>query len=127
MTQDEAEKFLDLFKEYIQSVVKNDFYCIKEIESELVQRIVTMTGGVMGKPENVKCPLCAGPMKPRDGQYGKFWGCSRYPNCKGTRDSMGRSKEEREAEKENQTEKSPQDYQESEKQENHTAFSFNKK
>ena len=46
--------------------------------------------------EDVKCPNCDGPMTPRTGQYGKFWGCKAFPSCKGTRDSMGRSKKDRE-------------------------------
>lgn len=50
--------------------------------------------------ENVKCPDCGQPMKSRKGQYGTFWGCVNYPICRGTRDSMGRSKEERENEQE---------------------------
>ena len=47
------------------------------------------------KPENVKCPKCGGPMTPRNSKFGVFWGCSKFPVCKGTRDSEGRSKEER--------------------------------
>ena len=31
------------------------------------------------------CPKCGGPMALRDGRYGKFWSCLRYPECKGTR------------------------------------------
>ena len=31
------------------------------------------------------CPLCGGTMYIREGKYGKFLGCSNYPNCKGTR------------------------------------------
>ncbi len=31
------------------------------------------------------CPLCGSSMQRRSGRYGKFWGCSRYPSCKGTR------------------------------------------
>lgn len=50
------------------------------------------------KPENVKCPDCNGEMIPRSSQYGKFWGCKDYPKCRGTRDSMGRSKADRDAE-----------------------------
>lgn len=46
--------------------------------------------------ENVKCPECGGEMISRSGKFGRFWGCSDYPNCRGTRDSMGRSREERE-------------------------------
>ena len=47
--------------------------------------------------ENVKCPKCDGPMQSRSSKHGVFWGCKDYPNCDWTRDSMGRSKEEREA------------------------------
>lgn len=49
--------------------------------------------------ENVKCPECDGPMVSRSGTYGTFWGCKAYPNCRGTRDSQGRSKAERDEEK----------------------------
>lgn len=31
------------------------------------------------------CPSCSSPMRQRSGRYGRFWGCSRYPHCKGTR------------------------------------------
>lgn len=31
------------------------------------------------------CPRCGSPMWRRSGRYGQFWGCSRYPGCKGTR------------------------------------------
>lgn len=51
--------------------------------------------------ENVKCPICDGPMISRKSQYGTFWGCKAFPNCKGTRDSMGRSKDERSREEGN--------------------------
>jgi ssDNA-binding Zn-finger/Zn-ribbon topoisomerase 1 len=47
--------------------------------------------------ENVKCPKCDGPMVSRKSSYGIFWGCENFPECDGTRDSMGRSKEERDA------------------------------
>jgi ssDNA-binding Zn-finger/Zn-ribbon topoisomerase 1 len=57
------------------------------------------------KPENVKCPECDGPMVSRKSKYGVFWGCRKFPECKGTRDSMGRSKVEREAERDADDEK----------------------
>ena len=51
----------------------------------------------MTKPENVQCPTCGGPMvsrkNTRSGQ--RFWGCQDYPKCKGTRDSDGRSADDR--------------------------------
>jgi len=49
--------------------------------------------------ENLKCPNCNSSMISRKGPYGVFWGCDNYPECKGTRDSQGRSKEERNKEK----------------------------
>src|SRR5688572_7600921 len=33
----------------------------------------------------VTCPQCGGPMRQRTGKFGSFWGCSRYPDCRGTR------------------------------------------
>lgn len=32
------------------------------------------------------CPKCGAPMKRRSGKRGPFWGCSKYPDCKGTRE-----------------------------------------
>ncbi len=34
---------------------------------------------------NLHCPQCHAPMVRRSGKHGPFWGCSRYPSCKGTR------------------------------------------
>lgn len=31
------------------------------------------------------CPQCSSPMIQRSGKFGEFWGCTRYPQCKGTR------------------------------------------
>ncbi len=33
----------------------------------------------------VKCPKCGCDLIKREGRYGPFWGCSRYPNCHYTR------------------------------------------
>jgi len=34
-----------------------------------------------------KCPLCGGKLVPRTGKYGRFYGCSNYPQCKFTLDN----------------------------------------
>jgi hypothetical protein len=31
------------------------------------------------------CPACDGPMARRSGRFGEFWGCTGYPDCRGTR------------------------------------------
>lgn len=33
------------------------------------------------------CPVCGAIMRRRTGKFGVFWGCSRYPSCKGTRNA----------------------------------------
>ena len=51
------------------------------------------------KYEEVLCPDCNGEMISRKGKYGVFWGCKRYPDCRRTRDSEGKSKADRAREK----------------------------
>ena len=36
-----------------------------------------------------KCPKCGAPMALRTSKYGKFYGCTNYPSCKGKRDYKG--------------------------------------
>lgn len=49
------------------------------------------------KPKNPTCPDCGGPMESRINRQNqrRFWGCKNYPNCKGTRDTDGLSRSER--------------------------------
>jgi ssDNA-binding Zn-finger/Zn-ribbon topoisomerase 1 len=49
--------------------------------------------------EETLCPDCGGKMISRKSKFGIFWGCIKYPECKGTRDDMGRSKADRAKEK----------------------------
>jgi four helix bundle suffix protein len=37
------------------------------------------------KPRAPDCPLCSKPMRRRKSAKGDFWGCSTFPECKGTR------------------------------------------
>lgn len=36
-------------------------------------------------PQGPQCPQCRSPMRKREGPYGEFWSCQRYPDCRGTR------------------------------------------
>ncbi|WP_165854902.1 DNA topoisomerase 3 [Marinobacter sp. JSM 1782161] len=47
----------------------------------------TMGGTTHWAPEQtgVHCPQCRSPMREREGKFGRFWACSRYPQCRGTR------------------------------------------
>ena len=59
---------------------------------------------INSKPENLKCPDCDGEMITRTNrQTGQsFWGCKKFPDCKGTRDNEGMSKEERQLQREDE-------------------------
>jgi len=37
------------------------------------------------QPPSPECPVCGMPMRQRNSAKGRFWGCSTFPECKGTR------------------------------------------
>ena len=45
----------------------------------------TSTSGSSRTSGGSTCPKCGGKMVRRSGKYGSFYGCSRYPYCKGTK------------------------------------------
>ena len=53
------------------------------------------------KPEDMVCPDCGSKMVARTNRQSgsKFWGCSTFPKCRGTRNEEGLSKEEVNVEK----------------------------
>lgn len=40
-------------------------------------------------PVHPDCPRCNAKMNRKSGKYGEFWGCSRYPDCRGVLNSDG--------------------------------------
>ena len=52
---------------------------ISPSQQKLPERTKTVSRDV------IKCPKCGSKMVMRKGRYGYFYGCSRYPYCKGTR------------------------------------------
>jgi len=49
-------------------------------------RVSTATPARVGTTSGTPtCPRCGSSMLQRSGRYGPFWGCLRYPGCKGTR------------------------------------------
>lgn len=75
----EMEKGLDLIaKGELESLsFLNSFY--NNLEDSIKEAKVEPAS------TGVKCPVCGAPMKLRKGPYGAFWGCSKYPTCKGVR------------------------------------------
>ena len=44
-----------------------------------------VTQEIQEDPPSCPIPVCGSPMVRRTGKFGAFWGCARYPSCKGTR------------------------------------------
>lgn len=48
-----------------------------------------ITGETYGKAERKSttpdCPKCGSPMQLKTGKFGEFWACTKFPECKGTR------------------------------------------
>ena len=76
--------FIDALKSSLYGLVEEIIDVIKMgIKSTPVDpRCLTETGN----PDLIKrCPKCGGVLTKRSGRYGKFWGCSGYPECRYTR------------------------------------------
>jgi hypothetical protein len=68
-----------------------------------LEAFITLACGItpasdMGDPEPLMCPDCGAEMALRTNRQNgnKFWGCRKYPSCRGTRDEDGLSRAERE-------------------------------
>jgi four helix bundle suffix protein len=51
------------------------------------ERMHTARQDARAKPDAPSCPQCGAPMQERRSAKGPFWGCSTYPQCRGTRPS----------------------------------------
>ncbi len=51
---------------------------------ELTGAAVEADSATNSSPANPVCPRCSAPMFERHGPRGRFWGCSRFPECRGT-------------------------------------------
>lgn len=66
------------------------FYCERECGWKVALKKSGRTAR-SEKPERQRqeksgppCPECGGTTRVRDGRYGRFYGCTQYPECKGT-------------------------------------------
>ncbi len=62
----------------------------KEIKKEHVYQVRNNAYERKQKERLLICPRCGGNLVARDGQYGKFYGCSNYPKCRYTLDYRAR-------------------------------------
>ena len=95
MTNEQIKTTIDSLNNILVEVSKIVLMLTKEMQAPAS----ALAGNSTFKPtEDPLCPECGGSMALRTNRQSgnKFWGCTKYPNCKGTRDENGLSREERE-------------------------------
>jgi len=75
-----VQRALAMLGKQLQSL-ESSFLAKGGIREKMTQARVQARDGVA--PE---CPDCGKPMRKRRSQKGEFWGCSAYPDCRGSRD-----------------------------------------
>ena len=63
----------------------NELDFLESFYKNLEKTVHTVIKDTSAEPSNEVCPLCGAPMVLRSGQYGKFYGCSKFPKCKGVK------------------------------------------
>jgi DNA topoisomerase-1 len=77
-------KFLrDFFKPFQEKLEKK--------EEEISRDEFTVLGEA---PDDIKCPECGSSMVIKLSKYGKFYSCSKFPDCKGMRNMEGETEED---------------------------------
>jgi len=71
--------------------LESDFVARGGIKEKMFQARVEARDKAAAEPNPPDCPQCDHPMRKRRSARGEFWGCSRYPECKGTRPVGGDS------------------------------------
>lgn len=76
-------QYLKEISDKFTSIQKVDFERAIKVYNEAMADCISKNAyGVLS------CPKCSSKMVLRSGEYGQFYGCSRYPYCKGTRRSL---------------------------------------
>ncbi len=69
-------EWLKMLREFYMPFAKN----VETNEKNITREEFTTMGDA---PEKIKCPDCGSKMLIKLGRYGKFYSCSKYPECKG--------------------------------------------
>ena len=106
-TSNDVIQFVDKLEEFIRAAVTNmaslhveDAVYLNKKRGEFQDCISQLAGVIEKQVDESKtyaCPDCGSEMVARTNRQNgeKFWGCKKYPDCRGTRDSAGLSKQEK--------------------------------
>ena len=109
---EQVENFVNLLERFTKAVIENhnsyhveDAMTLNRMRDEF-ESFITAASGItvtsnINTTDTLVCPECGADMALRTNKSNgnKFWGCKKYPNCRGTRDEDGLSKAEREEQK----------------------------
>jgi hypothetical protein len=116
MRVDEVDTLIEQLEDFVKAIIRNDksdseveYLILSNMRTSLKEYICQLLKVQTAEPEEYKCPDCGSAMIQRKNkQSGNiFYGCKKFPECKGTRDENGLSKAERD-EKKNRDESYPQ-------------------
>jgi len=109
MREDEIATLVNCIEEFVNAAISWRVHRVQEdaatlnrkrtlLEEYLKVLLGDESENKIDESANLDCPDCGGAMLPRTNRQNgqKFWGCKKYPQCKGTRDADGLSKSERE-------------------------------
>lgn len=126
-SEEQVKTFVDLLEKFTKAAIVNhnsphmeDTIILnknRDAFEAFIQAVCGITAA-SNTTDTLTCPECGSDMALRTNRQNgnKFWGCKKYPDCKGTRDENGLSREEREAAKYRKEEYPQED-----------GYSFNKK
>jgi predicted RNA-binding Zn-ribbon protein involved in translation (DUF1610 family) len=107
---EQVTTFIDLLERFTKAVITNhnsphveDAVVLNKVRGGLEAFVMVACGITTASDttDTLACPDCGSDMALRTNRQNgnKFWGCKKYPNCRGTRDENGLSKAEREEQK----------------------------
>jgi predicted RNA-binding Zn-ribbon protein involved in translation (DUF1610 family) len=107
---EQVTTFIDLLEKFVGCAIDNRVFKTPGDAANLnkmrggLEAFVMVACGITtasDTTDTLVCPDCGSDMALRTNRQNgnKFWGCKKYPNCRGTRDENGLSKAEREEQK----------------------------
>lgn len=118
-SEEQIRTFINKLETYIDNIIYVKMFASQGLDEaakatipilnkrrEELESFIAAASGITeasNRTDTFPCPECGSDMMLRTNRQNgdKFWGCKKYPECRGTRDSSGLSKEERRTQQDN--------------------------
>ena len=110
-SDEQVAAFVDMTEKFVLMVINHSnssstdsaahLNKMRDTYEKFLMAISGLSAASNAEPEELLCPECNSSMAIRTNRTNgnKFYGCKKYPNCKGTRDENGLSKADRDEKK----------------------------